>query len=117
MQILTSLQSFLDPFLLLISQDPLLRVAQAALLLIGLIDVFFVFFTTRDILLRTRSFTYMASSIILVAILPYVGFLLYLLVRPARTLMQRETDRMVRELHSVIRKQSSRSGKEKSGPR
>jgi len=98
MQVLAPLQSFLDPFLLLLSDDPLLRMAQIALFFFGAIDIFLVFFATRDILLRSRSFLYMALCIILVAALPILGFLLYLLIRPARTLKQREVDQMVRKL-------------------
>lgn len=74
---------------------PMLGIAGAAL-------VFFIFFTTRDILLRTRSLIAQLLCILLVALLPGVGFLLYLILRPARTVLQRETDRMVRELHGHV---------------
>ena len=111
MHVLTILQSFLDPVLLLLSDDPFLRAVQAVLLLLGAIDIFFVFFATRDILLRTHSFLYMVVCIFIVAALPLLGFLLYLLIRPARTVQQRETDRFVREMSKVLRKHDSHTGK------
>lgn len=70
--------------------------------MIGIVLVFLIFFTTRDILLRTHSLLGQLLCILLVALLPGVGFLLYLIVRPARTILQRETDHMVRELHGHV---------------
>ncbi len=69
---------------------------------IGVLLVFLILFTTRDILLRTQSLIAQLLSILLVALLPGAGFLLYLLLRPARTVMQRQTDAMVRELHDHV---------------
>ena len=60
--------------------------------------VFLILFTLRDVLLRTRSFLYQIVCILLVAGLPFVGFLLYLLIRPARTLREREVYSMLQEL-------------------
>lgn len=110
MQILASLQSFFDPFLLFVSEDPLLRVMQGGFLLIGSVVIFLVFYATRDILLRTHSFWYMAFCIVLVAILPVIGFLLYLLIRPARTICEREQEALVRSLANKLLGKS-RSGK------
>ncbi|TSC98270.1 MAG: hypothetical protein Greene101449_968 [Candidatus Peregrinibacteria bacterium Greene1014_49] len=98
------LQQFLEPWLLLLADDPVLRALQGGLLFLGVIVVFLVFFATRDILLRTRSFPAMLGSIILVAFLPLVGFFLYLLLRPARTIMQRETDRKIDEILHALEK-------------
>lgn len=95
---LTYLQQYLDPWLLFLADDPMLRLLQGCLLLLGFLVVFLVFFTTRDILLRTQSFTYMFLSILLVAALPVVGFFVYLLVRPPRTLKERAIEGMVKEL-------------------
>lgn len=50
--------------------------------------VFLVLFVTRDILLRTHSFVFQTFCILLVALLPFVGFFLYLLVRPSQTLAE-----------------------------
>jgi len=104
------LQSFLEPWLLFLAEDPLLRLLQGAMLLLGVILIFLVFYTARDILLRTHSFVYMCFSILLVAILPVAGFLLYLLIRPARTIKERELEKAVKKL---LKKQSS-SKKEKA---
>lgn len=95
---LANLQPYIDPWLLFLADDPMLRLLQGGLVLLGFLVVFLVFFTTRDILLRTQSFTYMFLSILLVAALPIVGFLLYVIVRPARTLKEREVEAMLREL-------------------
>ncbi|MDD5624050.1 MAG: hypothetical protein PHI23_05080 [Candidatus Peribacteraceae bacterium] len=113
MSLLASLQSFLDPWLLFLSEDPLLRGVQVALLLVGALVIFLVFYTTRDMLLRTHSFWYMLFCIVLVAAFPGVGFLLYLLIRPPRTVKEREVEHMVRGLWEE--QQKRRSGQQGKG--
>ncbi len=56
------------------------------------IVVFLVLFATRDILLRTHSFLLQVFCILVVAVLPVLGFLLYLLIRPSRTLAERRLE-------------------------
>ncbi len=85
-------------FLSLITDNPAIRMVQLSLLGLAVVAVYLVFFTTRDILLRTRSFFYQILCILLVALLPVVGFLLYLLIRPAMTLKERDMERMLRKL-------------------
>jgi len=80
----------MQQLLYVLSDDPVLRMVQVGLLTLGCVAVYLVCYTTRDILLRTRSFLYQAGSILLVALLPVVGFFVYLLIRPARTIKQRE---------------------------
>jgi len=89
------LQTFLEPWLLFLADDPTLRFLQLGMILLGTVVIFLVFYTTRDILLRTNSFLYMFFSIVLVALLPIVGFFLYLLIRPARTIKERELEKML----------------------
>lgn len=72
---------------------------QTGVLFMALLLLFLLFFTLRDILLRTRSFAYQFVSVLLVAVFPIVGFLIYLLIRPARTLKEREVEAM---LHQVM---------------
>jgi len=57
--------------------------------------VYFLFFTMRDIFLRTHSSLYQIACILLVALLPVVGFLLYFLIRPARTMKEREMEQLL----------------------
>lgn len=92
---LSTFQSFTEPWLLFLAEDPMMRLLQGAMLLTGVLVIFLVFFTTRDILLRTHSFLYMFVCIVLVAALPVAGFFLYLLIRPARTIRERELFAMV----------------------
>jgi hypothetical protein len=89
MDALTTLTQF-------ISSDPLLRAIQGGLLLLGALDLFLLFWTLRDVLVRTRSFVYQSFCILLVAGLPFVGFLCYLLIRPARTVKDREIEKMLK---------------------
>lgn len=96
--ILTIVQSYVEPWMLFVAEDPMLRLIQILMLLLGSVLIFFVFFTTRDILLRTESSIFMFFCILLVAAFPLVGFLLYLLIRPQRTLKERNLERMVQEL-------------------
>lgn len=107
--VLSSLQQFAQPWFVFLSEDPTLRLLQFGMLFAGVIVIFLVFFTTRDILLRTHSFWIMFFSIVLVAFLPVVGFFLYLLIRPARTIKEREIEelllRIIADNTSTIRKQ------------
>lgn len=104
MTIPPALQQLLEPWLLILADDPVLRALQGGLFFLGIVVVFLVFYATRDILLRTRSFPAMLGSIILVAFLPFVGFFLYLLFRPARTIVQRETDQKIGEILAALQK-------------
>lgn len=80
------------------TDDPILRASQAGIVFVFIVLLFLLFWTLRDIILRTRSFSYQFGCVLLVAALPIIGFLLYLLIRPARTLKERETDDMLRRL-------------------
>ncbi|HVW66777.1 MAG TPA: hypothetical protein VHA78_03525 [Candidatus Peribacteraceae bacterium] len=75
--------------------NPGLRAAQTGLVVLGIIVLFLLFFALRDILLRTRSFWYQFICIVIVTLFPVVGFLVYLLIRPARTIKQRELESMI----------------------
>jgi len=114
MQFLTSLQSFFDPFLLFLSEDPLLRAMQGGLAFIGAVVIFLVFYATRDILLRTHSFWYMAFCIVLVAMLPVAGFLLYVLIRPTRTIREREQEALLQALSQKLIGHKGSSSKKSS---
>ncbi len=101
-----SLQSELEPLIILFSENPVLRIGQVALILVGFVLVYLVFYTTRDIILRTHSFVYMLFCILLVALIPVLGFLIYLLIRPPRTFKQREMDNMLKTLMEVLAKKT-----------
>lgn len=92
----------MDGFLALLSENPLLRGVQMTLLGGAALLVFLVFFATRDILRRTQSLLYQLSCILLVAALPGIGFLLYLLLRPATTLQEREVLQTLRALQTKM---------------
>lgn len=94
-----------------LSQDPSLRLLQLLLLTGGATLIFLLFYATRDILLRTESFWYQAFCIALVAGLPFVGFLCYLLIRPARTVKQREIEAL---MHKIL---DQRQVKDQSRPK
>ena len=98
MQVPAFLQTLFEPWLLFLAEEPTLRVLQGGLLLLGAVVIFLVFYTTRDILLRTQSFCYMLLCIVLVAFFPILGFFLYLLVRPPRTIKEREMERKLEEV-------------------
>jgi len=53
----------------------------------------------------------MFVCIILVAVLPVVGFFLYLLIRPARTIKERDLEEMLR---SLVDKEKGKEKKEKT---
>ncbi|MBT4119368.1 MAG: hypothetical protein HOG89_00065 [Candidatus Peribacter sp.] len=111
----TFLQQFAQPWLLFLAEDPALRLLQFGMLLVGVVVIFLVFFTTRDILLRTHSFWYMFLSIVLVAALPVVGFFLYLLIRPSRTNKERDTEELLTEILVEVRQSQRRQPSDKKG--
>ena len=90
--------SFFQQWLVFFSDNPAIVALQAGVLFLGVLVIFLVFFTTRDILLRTRSLIYQLLCIVLVAVLPIVGFFLYLLIRPARTVKERAMEEMLEKV-------------------
>jgi hypothetical protein len=97
--------AILDALLDFLSADPLVRAVQAFLAMLATSLVFLVFYTTRDVILRSKSLLLQLTSILLVSALPVVGFLIYLLIRPERTLKQRELTSTLEELVEVLKKQ------------
>src|SRR3989338_9237492 len=93
-----SLLPTLDAFLGVLSDDPAARVFQLSVLCLGIFSVYKLFYTTRDVLLRSSSILFQLFSIFLVALLPVAGFFLYLLFRPSRTIAEREMMRSLRIL-------------------
>lgn len=85
-------------FFSILTDNPTIRAVQVSLLVVAGIAIYFVFYATRDILLRTRSFLYQLGCILLVAVLPILGFFLYLLIRPATTIRERELEKMLKRL-------------------
>jgi len=81
---------------------------QALVVGVSFILLYFLFFALRDIFLRTHSSLYQIACILLVATLPVVGFLLYFLVRPARTIKEREIGEMLTALAAGKKSFSSR---------
>lgn len=92
------MQDFLQTISLFLSDDPALRLLQGVLLLLGVSDLFLLFFTLRDVLLRTRSFWAQMAALLLVACVPVLGFFLYLLLRPSQTLWEHELRALVEGL-------------------
>ncbi len=88
----------MNQWLTLLSTDPTLFTYQWILVGIAASAVFLVFFTARDITLRSRSFFMQLFCIALVAVLPVVGFFVYLLLRPPRTIKDRDTERLLEKL-------------------
>lgn len=91
--------STLQSFLQLLSDHPSVFAVQVSLIALGVIVVFLVLLATKDIMARSDSFFVQISSIVLVAILPVIGFFFYLLLRPSRTLVER---RLQRDLQQVL---------------
>lgn len=81
----------------LLPSDPVSWI-QVSILGVAIILIYLLLFTLRDILLRTRSFWYQFFCVLLVGCLPVLGFFLYLLIRPARTVKERHTDFMLSQL-------------------
>jgi NADH:ubiquinone oxidoreductase subunit K len=88
----------LQDILQFFSDDPSVLLMQLGIALAAIVVVFLVLLTTRDVLRRTDSLVLQLFSIIVVAALPILGFLLYVLFRPARTVAERKLERDLDEL-------------------
>lgn len=86
-----------DFFAGLLPTDPIVWL-QIAIFTIAGVLVYLLLFTLRDILLRSRSFWYQFFCVLLVGCVPFIGFFLYLLIRPARTVKERDLERMLHTL-------------------
>lgn len=112
----------LDALLGVLSDDPAARVFQLSVLGLGVLSVYLLFYTTRDVLIRSSSIPFQLFSIFLVALLPVVGFFFYLLFRPSQTIAEREVMRLLRMqvasrgLMKAVRSAEIRRGKEASIP-
>ncbi len=93
---------FLTPFIenvaAFFSSNPAAFAIQLSLVSAASVLIFMVAYATRDIILRTNSLLAQAACILMVAALPVVGFFLYMLVRPARTISERRLEQKVTEL-------------------
>ena len=99
------------------NDDPVIRAMQIGLGLSALLLVYLVFYATRDILQRSNSLLVQTFCIVMVALLPVVGFFLYLLVRPSETLQQRETATKIAELHTLLTERQEKLARVKSKAR
>ena len=98
MDFLTSSMQTVSAFF---SSNPSVFAVQSAMMAAAAGVVFLVLFATRDIMLRTHSFVYQVFCILIVAVLPVLGFLLYILIRPSRTLTER---RLERKMDAVLQR-------------
>lgn len=94
--------SIYDTAVLFLADDPALRFLQLAVVLFASLLIFLIFFVTRDVLQRTDSFFFMFLSIVLVAVLPIIGFFVYLLIRPSLTLHERAVEKKLIAIESEL---------------
>lgn len=94
---LTFIESIILP-----SQNPVFTVQMLVLSAVALVLIFLIFYTTKDVFVRSDSFVFMLFSLLLVVLFPVVGFLLYLLIRPAQTKKERQLFAELRALHKEV---------------
>lgn len=104
---------FLDSIL---AKDPTALALQFGVLALGSLLLFLLFWTLKDSLLRSQSLFFHVFALLLVTALPLFGFLVYLLIRPSRTLRERETERLLhmllKEVQQARKQHPSKKGKE-----
>jgi NADH:ubiquinone oxidoreductase subunit 6 (subunit J) len=103
-----SFPSLVQSLLFFLSDDPALRLLQVVLLALSITIVFLVFWTVRDVLQRCDAFWQQLLWVVLVAFVPLVGFLLYVLLRPTTTRWQRRQTHLLRELLALQQKRSAK---------
>ena len=101
---------FVDSFFAFLAENPLIRGVQGIMLTLASLLVFLVFWTTRDIAQRTNLLVAQLSCIFLVATLPIVGFFVYLLIRPVRTLKEKEVERSFADVLAILKERELRKG-------
>lgn len=84
------------------AESPVVRSVQAALVCVAAIHIYVVLYVLRDVFLRTRSTALQIGYLLMVGLLPGVGFLIYLLLRPAETLFMRRLLFLLE--HTTLRK-------------
>lgn len=92
---LTSASAFL-------AADPAVLFMQMVAVIGATLVVFLVLFATRDVMLRSHSFLFQIFCILLTALLPVFGFLVYLLIRPPRTIAERRLEHRVSDILSRL---------------
>ena len=96
---------FLDSFLGLFSVNPAILLLQVGMACTAVLVVFLLAFVTRDVLLRYESFLMQCFWIVIVFCLPIIGFLLYLVLRPSRTVRER---RLEHTINTILKQHSLR---------
>jgi hypothetical protein len=92
----------LTSWLVLFAEDPITRSLQTALVCLAGVHIYVVLYVLRDAWLRISRVSGQILSLCLVGLLPGVGFLVYLLVRPAHTKFERRLLFLLE--HSVVHK-------------
>jgi len=82
----------------LFADNPAMKALQYSMTALAVVHVFVVFLITRDILKRTNSIVYQIACILTAAAMPVVGIFAYLLVRPSRTLSDRNMEKTLEEI-------------------
>lgn len=77
---------------------------------IGLLWLSIIIWVTRDIVSRSNNLFFQAFSILLVIGLPIVGVVLYLIVRPGKTLMERYYEQLETGVLQNEQKESDQEG-------
>jgi|GEM_PF-6140478 len=98
----------LDAFTLMFSAEPAVLALQIGATALSAVVIYTVLFTTRDVLIRSRSVVFQVVSILGVAVLPVVGFFLYFLVRPSQTLAERSMQKDLTEVLVRLREMEHR---------
>lgn len=103
-------------FLSFFADDPMFRLMQGGLFILGLLDIFLLFWTLRDALNRSQSMVFQMFALVIVFAMPFVGVLLYLLIRPSSTLHERAIAAMVEKVLEAHQKNVLQSHKKGVSP-
>lgn len=103
--------TFLQPLSGILAADPAAQALQIGVLSGGALLLFLLFWTLRDSLVRSRSLAFQVFALLLVTALPAFGFLVYLLVRPTRTLKERELEHLLRAVLKDVHHAKKPAGK------
>ncbi len=79
----------LNQFLEFLSSDTFVTLKIISLSYFGLLWLSIIIWVTRDSLSRSNSILFQAFSILLNIAIPYLGALLYLIIRPGKTRIER----------------------------
>lgn len=91
-------EDFINKIITFISSPSFEMVQMVGVVYIGLLWLFIIIWVTRDSIHRSKSLLFQTFSILINIAIPILGVLLYLIIRPSQTLVEKYYQEMEQRL-------------------